>query len=428
MITIADARERRRVNGAVAAFGGDRISLEISRGMLVLAPRSPCSAECDADTHSACASSIDLDTLRPRAQPVASILERMTDAVRRIAALFVARRLVECVTVANGVVCVSRHLADRLVDRRRIKTAGLAILRHVDAAGQCARLELVGLEREVEIAGHATPEERDRLVESLSAALRGEGAPVEIRTIVHRSSHGASAKPPRASAFWILLLVAATLQLAPMLRSTPQEVVASAAPLRAPSFRLATPVGASVSETTMRGRPYAIFFGFTQCPEVCPTTLLELTRAVDALGAEAAKLDILFVSLDPERDTPRVLSDFVAPFDGRVVALSGSKEEIARAAQAFRVYYRKTALEGGGYTIDHTTLVYLVDGRGRLRDAISFMEHPEAATRRLRAFAREEAAAVGPVEGRWKPTPTDADAAVNSTRDNMPHSDAGGFA
>jgi len=400
----------------------------------VPAPRSPCSAECDADAHSACASSIDHDTLRPRAQPVASVVERMTDAARRIAALFVARRLVERVTVANGVVCVSRHLADRLVDRRRIKTTGLAILRHVDAAGQCARLELLGLEREVEIAGHATPEERDRLVESLGAALRGDGAPVEIRTIidrssVHRSSRGAPARPPRASAFWVLLLVAAALQLAPMLRSTPQEVVASAAPLRAPSFRLATPAGASVSETTLRGRPYAIFFGFTQCPEVCPTTLLELTRAVDALGAPAAKLDILFVSLDPDRDTPRVLSDFVAPFDGRIVALSGSKEEIAHAAQAFRVYHRKTALEGGGYTIDHTTLVYLVDGHGRLRDAISFMEHPEAAARRLKAFAGEAAAAAaGPVERQGRPAPSDADAAVNSTRDNMPHSGAGGFA
>jgi hypothetical protein len=175
--------------------------LDNSRGMLVLAPRSPYSAECDADAHAACASSIDLDTLRPRARPVASIFERMADAARRIAALFVARRFVERVTVTNGVVCVSRHLADRLVDRRRIKTVGLAILRHVDAAGQCARLELVGLEREVEIASHATPCERDHLVESLSAALRGEGAPVEIRTIVLRSSPGVPVKPPRASAF-----------------------------------------------------------------------------------------------------------------------------------------------------------------------------------------------------------------------------------
>jgi cytochrome oxidase Cu insertion factor (SCO1/SenC/PrrC family) len=372
--------------------------------MLVLAPRPPCSAECDADAHSACAASIDLDTLRPREPPAASLYERMTDAGRRIAALFTARRLVERVTVANGVVCVSRHLADRLVDRRRIKTAGLAILRHVDAAGQCARLELVGLEREVEIAGHATPCERDRLVESLSAALRGDGAPVEIRTVVRRSSPGASARPPRMSAFWILVLVAAALQLAPMLRSTPQEVVASAAPLRIPSFRLVTPAGATVSEATMRGRPYAIFFGFTQCPEVCPTTLLELTRAIDALGAEAAKLDILFVSLDPERDTPRVLSDFVAPFDGRVVALSGSPDEIARAAQAFRVYHRKTALEGGGYTIDHTTLVYLVDSRGRSIDAISFTERPEIAILKLRAFAREEMAPDGAPAEPSRPT------------------------
>jgi hypothetical protein len=107
------------------------------------------------------------------------------------------------------------------------------------------------------------------------------------------------------------------------------------------------------------------------------------------------------------------------------LALACSQEENVRAAQAARVYYRKTSLEGGGYTIDHTTLVYLVDGRGRLRDAISFMEHPEAVTSRPRAFARD---AVEAIEGQSRRAPTEADPTVNSTRDNMTHSDVGGFA
>nr|WP_255609020.1 SCO family protein [Methylosinus sp. Sm6] len=180
-----------------------------------------------------------------------------------------------------------------------------------------------------------------------------------------------------------------------MWRWSQQPSDARPAPLREPSFRLTSTSGAIVDETTMRGRPYAAFFGFTQCPQVCPATLLELTHAIQSLGPEAANLAIVFVTLDPERDTPKALSDFIAPFDGRVIALTGSQTEIARAAQAFRVYFRKSPLDGGGYTIDHTTLVYLVDRHGRVRDGVSLMDHRGMATRRLRAFLHEETDAAG---------------------------------
>lgn len=176
--------------------------LSYSRGMLVLAPRSSsCSTERDAEADANCeASLIDLETLRPRRGRAPSLVARARAAASCFAALFCARRLVEHVTVKEGVVCVSRHLADRLVDRRRIRTVGLAILRHVDSAGQCARLELAGVERTVEIAGDATPSERDLLLESLSAALRDEGAPVDVRTIVDRTPRRPSGGRPQASA------------------------------------------------------------------------------------------------------------------------------------------------------------------------------------------------------------------------------------
>jgi cytochrome oxidase Cu insertion factor (SCO1/SenC/PrrC family) len=322
-------------------------------------------------------------------QPIASALEWFV-------ALFVRPPLVERVKIEDGVVCVSRYVAERLVDRRRLKAGGLSIDRHVDRAGQCARVDLVGADRVVQIAGHASPSERDRLIETLIAAMRDDGATIEVRTIAERTRGEADIARRRRSAalrrFSVVALAAAALQAGLMLRWSQQSSDASPAPLRAPSFHLTSSSGAVVDETTLRGRPYAAFFGFTQCPQVCPTTLVELTRAVESLGSRAANMAILFVSLDPERDTPEALSDFVASFGGRVVALTGSEEEIARAARAFRVYQRKSALDGGGYTIDHTALVYLVDRHGYERDAVSFTDHRDIARRKLEAFLREEAA------------------------------------
>lgn len=158
-----------------------------------------------------------------------------------------------------------------------------------------------------------------------------------------------------------------------------------------PSFRLISSRGEIIDSRSMSGRPYVVFFGFTKCPEVCSTTLLELARVMRDLGPRAASFQIYFVSLDPERDSPEVLTEFLASFDPRFVGLTGTIEEIARAAAAFRVYHRKVPLEGGGYTIDHTTLVYLVDRRGQLADTISFMEHRDKASLRLKALILDEA-------------------------------------
>lgn len=363
-------------------------------------PPSGCPARCDVDSEATCeAASIDPITLRPRRAP-ASILEPLAATLRRFATLFTNPPFVERVKVDNGVVCVSRYLADRLVDRRRIKTRGLSIHRHVDRTGRCARVELVGDDRKVEIAGHANPSERDLSLETLIAALGDEGATVDVHTIVDRSLRDVVARRPQSAAsrrLWIFVaaaVAAAAAQALPMLRSSSSPlVVANPTRVVEASFRLTSSNGAQVDATMMLGRPYIVFFGFTHCPEVCPTTLMELTRALDHAGPDASKIEILFVTLDPERDTPDVLADFVAPYDRRIVTLTGSAQEIARAAQSFRVYFRKAALDGGDYTIDHTTLVYLVDGHGRLRESISFTERPDMAARKLEAFVRDEIAA-----------------------------------
>lgn len=116
------------------------------------------------------------------------------------------------------------------------------------------------------------------------------------------------------------------------------------------------------------GKVTVVFFGYTQCPDVCPTTLQELVEAKQILGADGDKLQGVFVSLDPERDTPAVLKAYVGNFDPSMVALTGSPEQIAAVAKDFKVFYRK--VEGkvpGAYTLDHTAGIYMFDPQGRLR-------------------------------------------------------------
>lgn len=319
------------------------------------------------------------------------------------ASLFAKRRFTERVTIERNIVCVSHYVDDELVSRRRVKAIG--VVRHVDDAGDCQRVEIEGVARQLEIARDVSPAERETIVERLAAALREAGVEATVRTAgkATRAARIASAAPSgdgaedaltkRLQSPWIACAAASALMVLPMLQATPRPRDAIAAPSEtAPAFRLTSSKGETVDDRSMFGRPYAIFFGFTKCPEACPTTLLELTTAVKQAGADTSDFEILFVSLDAERDTPDLLSDFVGSFGGRVTGLTGSTDELARAAQAFRVYQRKVPLEGGGYTIDHTTLVYLVDRRGRLVDTLSFMEQADIASKRLKAFLVEEAA------------------------------------
>lgn len=154
------------------------------------------------------------------------------------------------------------------------------------------------------------------------------------------------------------------------LRQAPSPTVA-AVEIGGP-FQLVDTAGRPVTEKTLLGKPSAVFFGFTYCPEVCPTTLTEITAALNALGADADKLNVVLVSVDPERDSPEQMKLYLSNFDSRIQGFTGTPEAVAKAAKAYRVYYRKVPVDGGEYTVDHSSAVYLFDKKGRFVEPIAY--------------------------------------------------------
>lgn len=130
-------------------------------------------------------------------------------------------------------------------------------------------------------------------------------------------------------------------------------------------FALTDHLGQSVSNRDFGSDLLLIVFGYTYCPDVCPTTLLGVASALDLLGDQAARIRPLFVTIDPARDTPEVLAGYVAAFHPRLVGLTGSAAQIKRMAEDYRVYYARVGPEDGAYTMDHSAFVYLVDADGR---------------------------------------------------------------
>jgi len=116
-----------------------------------------------------------------------------------------------------------------------------------------------------------------------------------------------------------------------------------------------------------KGKVVVIFFGFTHCPDACPTTMAELAKVASDLGPDAERMQVLFVTVDPERDTPDVLRQYVPAFHPSFLGLYGTAEETAKAAKAFKVYYQKQPLPGGSYTMDHSAGTFILDREGRLR-------------------------------------------------------------
>ncbi len=145
----------------------------------------------------------------------------------------------------------------------------------------------------------------------------------------------------------------------------PTQVTVGKAQVGGP-FKLVDQTGKTVTDQSFRGHPLLVLFGFTSCPEVCPTELQLAAAALDKLGPRAEKLVTLFISLDPERDTPQRLGEYVKSFHPRIVGLTGSPEDVASVAKAYRVYFKKVPDEKSpdGYTIDHSAIFYLMDGSG----------------------------------------------------------------
>jgi len=148
-------------------------------------------------------------------------------------------------------------------------------------------------------------------------------------------------------------------------------------------FSLTAQDGRTVTDADFRGAPYLVFFGFTHCPDVCPTTLFEISEVLRAAGTEGQRLKALFITVDPERDTPEVMKSYLASFDPRIVGLTGSPEAVARVLKAYKVYARKVPTSDGDYTMDHTAMVYLMDAEGRFVNGFDLKRPPDAAARDL---------------------------------------------
>ncbi len=153
----------------------------------------------------------------------------------------------------------------------------------------------------------------------------------------------------------------------------------------AKDFQLPDTEGRMRSLQDFRGKAVVVFFGYTQCPDVCPTTMAEIAQAKQILGADGAKVQGIFITVDPERDTPQVLKAYMANFGPDFVALRGTPEQTAAVARDFKVYYKK--VEGkapGTYTMDHTAASYVYDPQGRLRLYTRYGTGPQALAGDLR--------------------------------------------
>jgi len=151
-------------------------------------------------------------------------------------------------------------------------------------------------------------------------------------------------------------------------------------------FTLNDADGAKVTDAALKGRPTLIFFGFTHCPDVCPTSLFEISEVLRAMGPDADKVNAYFISVDPERDTPAAMKDYLSSFDPHLKGLTGTPEEVARVIAGYRVYARKVPLKDGDYTMDHTALVYLMDRNGRFVAPFNLKRTPGEAAADLKRY------------------------------------------
>lgn len=154
-------------------------------------------------------------------------------------------------------------------------------------------------------------------------------------------------------------------------------------------FELVDQDGNTITEAAFRGSPRVVFFGFTHCPEVCPTTLFELDGYLEQLGDEAADIKPYFVSIDPERDTPEVMKTYLSNFSDRITGITGDPQKVAAMAKGFSIYVRKVELEDGDYTMDHTASILLLDSDGDFFGTIAYEENSETAIAKLKRLANE---------------------------------------
>jgi protein SCO1/2 len=148
-------------------------------------------------------------------------------------------------------------------------------------------------------------------------------------------------------------------------------------------FTLVNQDGKTITQADFLGKPTAIFFGYTHCPDACPTTLSDMTERLKALGSDGDKFNVLFVTVDPERDTPALLKTYLESFDPRITAATGTRAQVDDAVRKFRVYAKKVG-EGDSYTFDHSTAVYMLNAKGELVTLIEYQAKQDEALEKMR--------------------------------------------
>jgi protein SCO1 len=192
---------------------------------------------------------------------------------------------------------------------------------------------------------------------------------------------------PRSRAFAIrivaTLVAVALVGLAAFVLTSPSERPRGA--LIGGAFALEDGAGKTVSDQTLRGKPFLVYFGYTHCPDVCPT---ELARISDILGRMGDKsIPTLFITVDPERDTPKVMQDYVSSFNPAVIGLSGSPQAVEATEKTFRVFARKgKPRPDGDYSMDHSSIVYLMDKNGAFVEAFNVERSPDEAAKELETY------------------------------------------
>ncbi len=186
-----------------------------------------------------------------------------------------------------------------------------------------------------------------------------------------------------AVALFVVGVAAVTL---PGLRGGSTERASAASP-GAPlggAFTLVSDDGEPVSEAIFRGKPSITLFGFTHCPDVCPTGLMQMSRWAEELGPDADKLRFVFVTVDPERDTPEVMRNYVSAFSDRIVAITGEPDDVHAMVKDYKIFSRKVPLDGDGYTMDHSASMILHDADGNFVGTIDHAEPSETALGKLK--------------------------------------------
>jgi protein SCO1 len=151
-------------------------------------------------------------------------------------------------------------------------------------------------------------------------------------------------------------------------------------------FKLVDQDGKPITDQDFKGRPLLVFFGYTHCPDICPTTLFEMSEVLHALGKDADRVNALFVTVDPERDTAPVMKDYLSSFDPHLRGATGDQKAIDAVEKDYRVYAKKVPTKDGDYSMDHTALVYLMDKEGRFVAPFKLDRKPEQAAADLRRY------------------------------------------